>query len=151
LVPLQLRTGFVLVQVLPLVGFLGLWSWNRHRRYLEQHPDEVRRQQARRALRKELRTLRKAADAADALQYADTAVRAMRVACAPHFPAEPRALVCRDVLEVLGKREAMTDIVRRFFAVADATHFSNSTADSGDLLSLHPALEQVLKELEAKL
>jgi hypothetical protein len=85
------------------------------------------------------------------VKYAELAVRAMRVACAPHFPAEPRALVCRDVLEVLTPEKTSSDVVRRFFAVADASCFSNAETDSRDLMSHRPGLEQVLRELEARL
>ena len=57
LVPLQLRGWFPLVQIFPLLGFCGLWFWDRRRRFLEQHPEIVRRREARRALRRERRLL----------------------------------------------------------------------------------------------
>ena len=151
LLPLQLRTWFVLVQLLPLIGFAGLWIWHRRRRFLEQHPDVVRCRQARRALRKERRNLQQAFKTNDPARYADTAIRALRVACAPHFPAEPRALVGRDVLELVGERAVTSEVVRRFFAVADAAQFSAATADARELMALHFELEQVLGELEARL
>ncbi len=151
LVPLQQRGGFVLVQLAPVIGFAALWGWDRRRRYLERHPDIVRRGQARRALRRERRALRKAIQADDPLKYAEAALRAMRLACAPHFPAEPRALVCRDVLELVGEGQGNGDTVRRFFAVEDAARFSDSAADARGLLALRPGLERVLQELEARL
>ncbi len=150
-VPLQRHGWFMVVQVLPLIGFAGLWQWDRRRRYLEQHPDVVRRRQARRALRKERRALQKAMAAADPQRYAEAAVRCMRVACAPHFPAEPRALVCRDVLEVIGDSPASADVVRQFFMVVDARHFSTTATDAQRLLSEYDRLERVLSELEARL
>jgi hypothetical protein len=150
LVPLQHRAGFVFVQLLPVIGFLGLWKWDQRRRYLERHPDIVWRRRARRALRREKRALQRALEAGDALGYATTAVRAMQVAVAPHFPAEPAALVGGDVLELLGTN-GRAETVRRFFAVADASQFSGKTADATSLLALQPELTKVLDELEAKL
>ena len=150
-VPLQLRGWFMLVQLLPLLGFAGLWGWDRRRRYLVQHPDVVRRRLARRAFRQERRALQKALEAADPLRYAEVAVRAMGVACAPHFPAEPRALVCRDVLEVIGESGSSGDIVRSLFAVADASRFSASVSNGRELMLRQGELEQVLRELEARL
>jgi hypothetical protein len=141
----------VLVQLLPLLAFVGLWNWDRRRRYLEQHPDVILRQRARRALRREKRALQKAWHAGDAVGIANIAVRAMRVACAPHYPAEPRALVCRDVLEVLGAGGGNGDVVRQFFAVTDASDFSATATDARALLALRAELERVLQELEARL
>ncbi len=154
LVPLQQRGWFVVVQLLPVLGFVGLWSGDRRRRFLEQHPDILLRRRARRALHREQRALLNAFQAGDAPRYAAVAVRAMRVAAAPHFPAEPRALVGSDVLNLLGadadgRRRAET--IRRFFAVADASQFSGAAADANALLALQPELDRVLAELEARL
>src|SRR5262249_14785723 len=105
LTPLQQSALFPVVQLVPALGFMGLWYWDRRRRYLEQHPEVVRRRRARRALIRERRSLRQAARAGDAPQFAAAAVNAMRAACAPHYPADPRAVVGRDVLEVLPEQE----------------------------------------------
>jgi hypothetical protein len=154
LVPLQRRFWFLLMQLVPAGAFLGLWSWERRRRYLEQHPDLVLRRRARRALGRERRRLRRALRQGDTSGFALSAVNAMRVACAPHYPADARALVGADVLAVIpeqDRRNGLGDIVRRFFAVTDASRFSVTTADSGALLALEPALNQVLDKLEARL
>jgi hypothetical protein len=154
LAPLQQRAWFLVVQLLPVFGFAGLWAWDRRRRYLEKHPGIVLRRRARRALRRERRVLQKAIRAGDSLRYANVAVSAMRVACAPHYPAEPRALVCRDVLDLIGETERagrVGEVIRRFFAVADASIFSSTGTDGNGLLSLQPELELVLKQLEARL
>jgi len=185
LVPLQGQTWFPLVQLAPAAAFLGLWGWDRRRRFLEQHQDIVLRRRARRALRREKRALRRAARTGDAQGFAAAAVSAMRVACAPHYPAEPRALVCGDVLQVLhvtsaqkisdnGSKEGWgeelaarsqeserdqslltsaptMDLVRRFFAVTDASSFATAAPDPGGLLVLQPEVERVLEQLEAKL
>jgi hypothetical protein len=42
-------------------------------------------------------------------------------------------------------------VIRRFFAVADASIFSATATDGNGLLSLQPELERVLEELEARL
>ena len=154
LVPLQQRSWFLLVQLLPVFGLGGLWTWDRRRRYLEQHPDIVLRWRARRALRRERRALQRAVRAGDSLRFANVAVSAMRVACAPHYPAEPRALVCRDVLDLLRETEQtgrVGEVIRRFFSVADAALFSATATEINGLLSLQPELERVLDQLEARL
>ena len=46
--PLQLRGWFVCVQLAPVAGFLGLWRWDRRRKFLEAHPEIVRRRKAKR-------------------------------------------------------------------------------------------------------
>ena len=154
LVPPQQQAWFPLVQLAPAVAFFGLWSWDRRRRYLEQHPDIVLRRRARRALRRQRRILQRAARAADAPRFAAAAVSAMRVACAPHYPAEPRALVGGDVLPLLPEPERSGragEVVRRFFAVTDATRFGTAAPNAADLLPLQPDLERVLQQLEEKL
>jgi hypothetical protein len=171
LMPLQTSPWFPVVQLLPAGAFFGLWSWDRRRRYLEQHPDVVLRRRARRALRRERRALRRAARERDASRFAGAAVNAMRVACAPHYPAEPRALVGSDVLQLLGSNgetsptngdtsrsphpgstaSRAAEVVRRFFNVSDASRFATAPTDTAGLLALQPELEDVLNQLEARL
>src|SRR5262249_21128605 len=120
--PLQRQAWFPLVQLAPAVAFLGLWGWDKRRRFLEQHPDVVLRRRARRGLGRERRVLRRAVRTGDARGFASAAVKAMRIACAPDFPAEPRALVGSDVLNVLGGAEVSDrnrEVVRRFFDLTD--------------------------------
>ena len=134
--------------------FFGLLSWDRRRRYLEMHPDVLLRRRARRALRRERRILQRASRAADAPRFATAAVSAMRVACAPHYPAEPCALVGADILPLLPEPDRTGrpgEVVRRFFAVTDATQFSTAASTPADLLPLQPDLERVLQQLEDKL
>jgi hypothetical protein len=106
LAPVQRRPWFPLVQLAPAAAFVGLWGWDRRRRFLEQHPEVLLRRRARRALRRQWRALRRAARAGDAPRFAEAAVAAMQAACAPHYPAEPRALVGADVLPLLSRAEA---------------------------------------------
>jgi hypothetical protein len=134
--------------------FFGLWGWDKRRRYLAQHPDLVLRRRARRALRRERRALQRAAHAADAPRFVACAVRSLRVACAPHYPAEPRALVGADILAVLPEHERTGragQTVRRVFAVSDAEQFGRDSEDPSGLLKLKPELEEVLGHLEEKL
>lgn len=154
LLPLERQLWFPLMQLAPATALFGLWTWDRRRRYLEQHPDIVRRRRARRALHRERRALQKAARRNDAAQFAASAVNAMRVACAPHYPAEARALVGTDVLPMLGETgrvEREREIVRRLFAVTDAVQFGKASPNGHELLALQPELEQVLDGLEARL
>jgi hypothetical protein len=157
LAPLQLQSWFLLVQLAPAAAFGGLWGWDRRRRYLEQNPHILLRRRARRAMRRQWRAAQQAARAGDAERYASAAVGALRAACAPHFPAEPLALVGGDVLQVVaGDGEPAGDkrageIVRRFFAVTDAAQFATAKADAKNLLGLKPELESVLEKLEERL
>ncbi len=154
LTPVQQRAWFPLVQLAPATLFLGLWIRERRCRYREQHPDLVLRRRARRALRRQWRALRRAARAGDAAGFAAAAVSALRVACAPHYPAEPRALVGGDVLSLLPEQDRCGRagaVARRFFAVTDAARFANVSADATDLLALQPELEHLLEALEEKL
>jgi hypothetical protein len=154
LLPPQQQPWFPLVQLAPAVAFFGLWSWDRRRRHLEAHPDIILRRHARRDLSRQRRVLQRAAREADAPRFASAAVNAMRVACAPHYPAEPRALVGGDVLPLLPETERSGrggEVVRHFFAVTDAARFGTTAPAIADLLALKPDLERVLQELEQKL
>ncbi len=155
LVPLQQQSWFMGLQLAPAVGLGGLWFWDRRRRYLEQHPEVVLRRRARRELRRHRHALRKAARSQDAKAFATSAVDAMRAVAAPHYPAEPRALVGRDILQLLAPGDALEgrlrSIVQRFFAVTDEASFSTASADINPLLGLQPELTEVLARLEAKL
>lgn len=154
LVPLALRGWFPLVQVAPVFGFAGLWAWDRRRRYLEAHPDILARRRARRALRQARRKLRAAVRKGDAAGVVKFGVEAMQVATAPHFPAQPRALVGADVLAVLADPERRGKIgatVRQLFADADAVRFGTHPPDGRELLTAHADIERMLSRLEAML
>jgi hypothetical protein len=154
LVPLQLRGWFPLIQLIPALGFCGLWFWDRRRRFLELHPEIVRRRRARRELRHIKRSLKHAADNGDTSGFMRGAVSAMQIVCAPHFPAEPRALVCGDVLEILSateRRERAGETVRRFFSAADAASFAVDPQSDVELLAQQSGLEETLAKLEARL
>jgi hypothetical protein len=153
LMPLQLQRWFVVLQLLPALGLIALWRWDERRRFLEAHPEIVRRRQARQALRREQRQLNKARNEGDGDKFIQHAAAAMRVAVAPHFPAEARALVGADVLSQL--EDTATDhrlaaTVRTVFAAADAQYaVKNDTIV--DLATLSTEVDLVLKKLEAKL
>jgi hypothetical protein len=154
LVPTQEQAWFPLAQLAPAAAFAGLWGWDRRRRYYEKHPDLLLRRKARRNLRRQWRVVRRAAQAKDAPRFATAAVSAMQVACAPHYPAEPRALVGSDVLTLLGgtgSNGRAGQVVRRFFTVTDASRFATAGADAAELLALEPELEHVLQKLEERL
>ena len=151
--PLQLRGWFVGVQLAPVIGFVALWRWDRRRRFLEAHPEIVRRRQARRALRREKRKLQKAVADGDAAAFVQHAAEAMRIAIAPRDAANPRALVCADVLAQLGSADQNNragETVRKIFAAADA-QFAAAPQTGGDLLALNSEVKALLQRLEAKL
>jgi hypothetical protein len=81
-------------------------------------------------------------------------VNALRIASAPHFPAMPRALVGRDVLELLSEADrngSQGDAVRKLFSRMDESSFSSKPDQTNDLLALKPDLDQVLDGLEVRL
>ncbi len=154
LVPLQMRGWFPLMQIFPALGFCGLWFWNRRRRHLERHPEVVRRRAARRALRRECRLLAQAVAGGDAGKFARSAIKALQIASAPHYPAAPRALVCGDVLQILTVPERdgkPGETVRRFFAAADAAEFAEQSENQTALLAENSTLMEVISMLEARL
>jgi len=154
LVAAQQQAWFPLAQLAPAALFAGLWGWDRRRRYLEKHPDVLLRRKARRSLHRQWRTARRAAQAKDAPRFATAAVSAMQVACAPHYPAEPRALVGSDVLALIretGGNGRAGEVVRRFFTVTDASRFAMTGANATELLALEPELERVLAQLDERL
>jgi len=151
--PPQLRGWLVCLQLVPVVGFLGLWQWDRRRRFEEAHPEIVRRRQARRALRREKRSLQKAAAAADPAAFTRHAANALQIVCAPHFPAHPQALVCGDVLAQLTGADQTGragETIRKIFAAADA-RFATLPQTSSDLLALRSEVNAALLKLEEKL
>jgi hypothetical protein len=151
--PLQLRGGFVGLQLVPVVGFLALWQWDRRRRFLEAHPEIVRRRQARRALRREKNKLEKAASAGDVTAFVRHAAEALKISVAPNYPANPQALVCTDVLAQLNDAERnglAGGTVRKIFAAADA-RFALTPQAQADLLKIQSDVEVVLQKLEEKL
>jgi hypothetical protein len=153
LLPAQQSPWFLVGQILPASAFFGLWAWDRRRRFYELHPDVLLRRRARRALRRERKQLRRAVQARDAQSFAVRAIAAMSVACAPHYPAEPRALVAADIVQLLPENDRAgqsAQLIRRFFTSVDASRYSDSAVPD-DLLSLHPDLEQLLTSLEARL
>jgi hypothetical protein len=151
--PLQLQGWFVAVQFVPVLGLVALWQWDRRRRFFEAHPEIVRRRHAKRALRREKIKLQKAVDANDAPAFVRHAADAMRIAVAPHFPAQPQALVSGDVLTQLDETVhtgLAGETVRKIFSAADA-RFALETQAHTDLLALKPDVEAVLSKLEVKL
>ena len=153
LVPQQLRSGFVGFQIVPIFLILGLWRWDRHRRFLEAHPDIVRRRQARRLLRREKRRLRGAARRGDEVGIVRHAADAMKIASAPHDAAHPQALVCSDVLKHLDDADrsgAAGETVRKVFAAADA-RFALAPQIRSDWAGLESDVNAVLMKLEEQL
>ena len=150
--PWQQHPWFPLVQLAPVVLFAGLWGWDRRRRFLAANPEIVLRRRARRALQREWTAVRRAASVGDTPRFAAGVVSAFRVACAPHYPAEPRALVSTDVLPLLPESEsAMHAAVRAVFAATNAERFAASQTPPADLLALRQELERARTLLEEKL
>jgi hypothetical protein len=151
--PLQLRGWFIGLQLLPTIGFLALWQWDRRRRFLEAHPEIVRRRHARRALQRKKCEWQNAIATGDAQAFIQHAADALRIAVAPNYPANPQALVCADVLAQLDGAEQTGGAgatVRKIFAAADA-RFALAPRTQADWLALQSEIQTVLQNLEEKL
>ena len=151
--PLQLRGWFIGLQLLPVLGIVGLWRWDHRRRYLEAHPEIVRRRRARRALHREQRGVQNAVISADTAAFVRHATAAMRIACAPHYPADPQALVCADVLAQLDPAQcqgAEGEVIRRIFAAA-YEQFALRPQTHAELIALEMQVNAVLRLLEDRL
>jgi hypothetical protein len=149
----QKRVGLILVQILPVFIFVLLWRWDEHKRFLEAHPEIVRRRRAKRDLRWEIDLWRKAVAQGDIQGFVVHAAAAMRIAVAPYFPAEADAMVCGDVLSRFdtAERDGKTrETVRRIFEAADA-RYANSKPLPADFLAMKSDVESVLQKLEEKL
>jgi len=149
LVPVQKRAWFPLLHLVPASALIALWSWDRRRRFLEQHPDIVLRRRALRALRRERKTLQRAARNQDSASFAATAVKV-----APYYPAEPRALVGSDVLMMLPDADrsgAAGKTVRHVFSRADAARFDAGNPSAMELLQLKAEIDTVLDHFETRL
>jgi hypothetical protein len=154
LMPVQKRGWFPLLHLVPAAGLMVLWSWDRRRRFLELHPDIVLRRRALRALRRERKTLQRAARSEDSARFATSAVQAMTVAVAPWYPAEPRALVGSDVLMMLTDADRSGPAgktVRHVFSKTDAARFDAASPATTDLLQLRAEINTVLDHLESRL
>jgi hypothetical protein len=152
--PLHRRFWFLAMQLIPAGAVAGLWAWDRRRRFLALHPEVVRKRRARRGLRRQWRLLRRAADAGDASGFVRASVDALREACAPHFAANPHALVCEDVLGELPlaqRQGSEGDMVRSLFRSADLTRFVGPAPEASALLALRAELERVLAGLRRRL
>ena len=153
LAPPQLLARSVCFQVVPVLVILGLWQWGRRRRFLEAHPDIVRRREARRLLRREKLRLRDAARRGDAAAIVRHAANAMKIASAPQYAAHPQALVCSDVLNHLDDADrsgAVGETVCKIFAVADA-RFSSAPQKEANWPALQADVNAVLLKLEEQL
>ena len=91
LAPLQRRWWFLGLQLVPAAALGGFWALERRRRYLEQHPEIIRKRRAHRGLRRHLRLARRASAARDAAGFVSGAINALREVCAPHCAANPQA------------------------------------------------------------
>ncbi len=151
--PPQLCGWFLALQFLPVVCLIALWRWDEWRRFLEAHPEIVRRRKARHALRREKIKLQTVWDAGDSNGFVRHAAEAMRIAVAPHFPAQPRALVCADVLAQITETErggTAGETVQKIFAAADA-QFSLARQAPADLPASKAEVDAVLLKLEERL
>jgi hypothetical protein len=104
-------------------------------------------------LRREKIKLQKAVSDDDTPAFIRHAADAMRIACAPHFPAHPQALVCVDVLMQLDaaeRNERTSETVRKVFA-ADDSQFAAAPQTQAGLLALQSDVDAVLLKLEEKL
>jgi hypothetical protein len=150
LTPAHQQIWFAAVQLLPATLLGGLWFRERRRRFLEQHPEVVIRRRARRAIRRHARRARTAARRRDTRGFLDHAIQGFREACAPMAPADPRALVCSDILSALPAhlpKEPVTTVVTKLFTSATQWRFNNVQPGQDELLGLAAEVDQQLNSL----
>ncbi|MDR3459487.1 MAG: hypothetical protein P4N60_18825 [Verrucomicrobiae bacterium] len=151
--PLQLQGWFVCLQILPVLAFIALWRWDERRRFLEAHPDIVRRRRAKRDLHREKIKMQRAASAGEADAFARHAAAALRIAVAPHILADAQALVGADVLSQMDEAERTGpagETVRKVFAATDV-QFAATAQSRADLLGSQTDVDGVLEKLEERL
>jgi hypothetical protein len=152
--PVQTHGWFLALQLAPALALAGLWAWDRRRRFLEDHPDLVRRRRARRAMRRELQRARRAAEAGDANEYLRAAANALREGSAPHVEANPAAFVARDVVHELPVTVMMGDdgaLVQKLFAELDAARITGRFPNREELRQHHAGVERLAQQLEERL
>jgi len=152
--PMQLQPHFIILFLLPVIVLALIWQWDRHRQFLAAHPEIVRRAKARRALRRQHQLLQQAISDGNVTAFIHHAADAFRIAAAPHYPAEPKALTCADILAQLHEPSLpphAEDIVRQVFAADDAHYSVPPIKPSTELLALNAGVQSVLRELEEKL
>lgn len=135
---------------LSAVLFAVAWGWDRRRRHLAEHPEIGIRRHARRAVRCQVRRLRRAAKAREASGFVAAAARALCEASAPSLGASASALVADDVLRALPERHRSgpaVELVQAIFQRADAARFAGPADDVEGLLEEQPRLMAVLDEL----
>jgi hypothetical protein len=148
--PRHQQVTFWVVQLVVGTGLAGLWLWDRRRRFFEQHPEALIRRRARRAIRRHARRARQAARRGDARDFLHHALEGFREACAPAALADPRALVCDDVLAALPVEWRATEtpkVVQRLFSAANDWRFGDAPPDPQTLLRLSQQVDQQLDQL----
>lgn len=152
--PIQSRSWFPIAQAAPAVVFLTLFLWDKRRRYLLSHPEVVLRARGLKSMRRYRRNMRRSWEQRDATGFGEAAIGALRAGSSPHYPALPRALVGKDVIEVLpaqARNGPAGKAVRHLFRTEYAAHYAASSQDLDDLLSLRDQLDQALDALERQL
>lgn len=154
LVPAHRQLWFAGAQLIPATLLGGLWFWDRRRRFFDQHPEVLVRRRARRAIRRHASLAGKAARKADAKHFLHHAIQGFREACAPDAPADPSALVCRDILTTLPngpQKDRTSRVVTKLFTAANEWRFGQLQPDQSALLSLAQEVDQQLDELRNSL
>ena len=152
--PWSERTGFRAGQLVPAALFLGLWGWDRRRRYLAAHPEVGRRARALRGLQRQRRAMRQAAERGDAAAFTSAAVDALREAGAPVDAANPQALVGEDILAALPEgavRSAAEPLVRPLFAAVERMNYRGEAPAPAAVFARQAELEELLEYLRRRL
>jgi hypothetical protein len=142
------------LQVLPASLLGGLWFWDRRRRFYEQHPEVLLQRRAKRTIRREARRARRAARQGDAPAFLEHAICGFREACALATPADPRALVCGDILAALPqdlRTRQTVGLVEQLFGAANDWRFGEAPPDTAALLALARQVEDGLETLRRDL
>jgi hypothetical protein len=154
MMPSHRRLGFTAAQLVPAFLLGGLWYWDKRRRYFEDHPGELRRRRARRAVTREARRAKSAARRGDPKRFLHHALMGIREASAPVAPADPRALVREDVLQSLPpqlRRRSTVALVNELFSAANQWRFGDNPPETKALLSLASEVDRELNAMKEAL
>jgi len=151
---LQQQTWFHLLQLLPASLLTGLWLRARYQHHQKAHPELAVRRRARRALRRHMRSLRRASRRRDGPAFATAATNALREVCAPQISAHPSALTSQDVLRILPKDADLpenTAAILHLFSASDHRRFHPQPPPIDSLCALESDTERIIRVLKRQL
>ena len=143
------RGWFVAIQVLPVAGFLVLWSVIRRRERLAADPRLVRFRQAGREARRTLATLQR--QPSGGAKFYDDLASAVRSYLAAKLDLPPGAVDAAQVAERLSRNGTSSEVreqVRSFFDLVERVRYAPSAAAAPERETALALARQIVDHLE---